>query len=225
MRPLLPCALAALLAGPAFAQDAAGCAGLPADSVEAALLGCDDAAPAPAEAPDGDLVGAFTDWYRRHPIGSTVAPSQARLLDAPEAANLPALARGERYVEFDGMVVRVDADWRLQGIARRAFPATAEARAPEPAPAPTPAAEEDRPDQGEEDEPEDGDREDEDRSGGSPEALTAEEARARGIRIPNGHLPPPGACRVWFPGEPPGQQPPPGPCDGEVPPGAVLIRR
>ena len=31
-------------------------------------------------------------------------------------------------------------------------------------------------------------------------------------RIPQGHMPPPGECRVWYPGVPPGQQPPPGRC-------------
>jgi hypothetical protein len=31
-------------------------------------------------------------------------------------------------------------------------------------------------------------------------------------RIPRGHLPPPGECRVWFPDRPAGQQPPPGRC-------------
>ncbi len=46
----------------------------------------------------------------------------------------------------------------------------------------------------------------------------------RALRIPNGHWPPPGSCRVWFPDRPPGQQPPPTSCDVEVPEGAVLIR-
>ena len=31
--------------------------------------------------------------------------------------------------------------------------------------------------------------------------------------IPPGHLPPPGECRVWYPGVPPGHQPPPFRCD------------
>ena len=43
------------------------------------------------------------------------------------------------------------------------------------------------------------------------------------LDIPKGHYPPPGECRVWYPGRPPGQQPPPGNCD-RVPPGAWLIR-
>lgn len=45
--------------------------------------------------------------------------------------------------------------------------------------------------------------------------------------IPPGHMPPPGQCRIWFPGKPPGQQPPPGDCwelKRRVPPGAWLIR-
>lgn len=48
------------------------------------------------------------------------------------------------------------------------------------------------------------------------------------LRIPEGHLPAPGECRVWYPGRPPGHQPPPGRCDRvshQVPAGAWLIRR
>lgn len=33
-----------------------------------------------------------------------------------------------------------------------------------------------------------------------------------GYRIPPGHLPPPGTCRIWYPGIPPGHQPPPVEC-------------
>ena len=45
-------------------------------------------------------------------------------------------------------------------------------------------------------------------------------------RIPPGHLPPPGECRIWFEGRPPGHQPPPGSCrylSRRVPPGAFLV--
>ena len=44
------------------------------------------------------------------------------------------------------------------------------------------------------------------------------------LGIPPGHMPPPGACRIWYPDRPPGQQPPPGRCDVYPPPGAVLVR-
>jgi hypothetical protein len=47
------------------------------------------------------------------------------------------------------------------------------------------------------------------------------------VHVPEGHLPPPGECRIWFPDRPAGHQPPPGPChvlQYEVPPGAHLIR-
>jgi hypothetical protein len=47
------------------------------------------------------------------------------------------------------------------------------------------------------------------------------------LRIPPGHYPPPGECRIWFPDRPPGHQPPPGNCHRlaeHVPPGAWLIR-
>jgi hypothetical protein len=45
-------------------------------------------------------------------------------------------------------------------------------------------------------------------------------------RIPNGHLPPPGECRIWYPDRPAGRQPPPFKCDdrrGRVEPGGWLI--
>lgn len=34
----------------------------------------------------------------------------------------------------------------------------------------------------------------------------------RGVRFPRGHRPPPGECRLWYPGVPPGRQPAPRPC-------------
>ncbi|MHB1193708.1 MAG: hypothetical protein ACYC6F_11750 [Longimicrobiales bacterium] len=39
-----------------------------------------------------------------------------------------------------------------------------------------------------------------------------EYAAPRPIRVPPGHMPPPGYCRLWYPGVPPGHQPPPAPC-------------
>lgn len=46
------------------------------------------------------------------------------------------------------------------------------------------------------------------------------------FRIPPGHFPPPGECRVWDPDLPPGQQGPPGSCDElerRVPAGHYLV--
>jgi hypothetical protein len=46
-------------------------------------------------------------------------------------------------------------------------------------------------------------------------------------RIPRGHLPRPGQCRIWYPRTPPGHQPPPGSCRAlrhRVPAGAWLVR-
>lgn len=46
------------------------------------------------------------------------------------------------------------------------------------------------------------------------------------MRIPKGHLPPPGECKVWFPERPAGQQPPPQSCSSAImskPPGAWII--
>lgn len=45
-------------------------------------------------------------------------------------------------------------------------------------------------------------------------------------RIPDGHLPPPGECRIWYPDRPAGQQPPPFKCGQgrpRVEPGGWLI--
>jgi hypothetical protein len=55
-----------------------------------------------------------------------------------------------------------------------------------------------------------------------------EEGHPAHLGIPPGHLPPPGACRVWYPERPPGHQPPPGRCatlKHHVPAGAWLLHR
>lgn len=48
--------------------------------------------------------------------------------------------------------------------------------------------------------------------------------RGLSVKIPPGHYPPPGSCRVWYPDRPPGHQPPPTSCDVRLPRGAVLVR-
>ncbi len=48
------------------------------------------------------------------------------------------------------------------------------------------------------------------------------------LGIPPGHLPLPGQCRIWHPGQPPGHQPSSGKCwisDHQVPAGAWLLYR
>jgi hypothetical protein len=42
--------------------------------------------------------------------------------------------------------------------------------------------------------------------------LLAAAGAAQAQRIPPGHLPSPGQCRVWYPDRPPGHQPPPTSC-------------
>ena len=52
-----------------------------------------------------------------------------------------------------------------------------------------------------------------------PIVVTREPARAvvvtqpRAAKVPPGHFPPPGQCRLWYPGRPPGKQPPPTRCN------------
>ncbi|HET7394536.1 MAG TPA: hypothetical protein VFK25_12135, partial [Candidatus Binatia bacterium] len=46
------------------------------------------------------------------------------------------------------------------------------------------------------------------------------------FRVPPGHMPSGGKCRIWYPDTPPGRQPPPGDCrtlSRQVPRGAYLI--
>lgn len=50
----------------------------------------------------------------------------------------------------------------------------------------------------------------------------------RPLGIPPGHLPPPGQCRLWFPGRPPGHQPRAGTCRNvmhDAPAGAWVLYR
>lgn len=48
------------------------------------------------------------------------------------------------------------------------------------------------------------------------------------LGVPPGHLPPPGQCRVWIPGRPPGRQARARSCDGierDAPAGAMILYR
>src|SRR5687767_5148067 len=49
--------------------------------------------------------------------------------------------------------------------------------------------------------------------GGSKRSEPTSYPSYRVLNIPNGHLPPPGHCRIWYPSKPAGQQPPPVSCD------------
>ena len=50
-------------------------------------------------------------------------------------------------------------------------------------------------------------------------------SRSSHSRIPNGHLPPPGECRLWYPDRPAGHQPPPYKCGSRAPAGAWVLQR
>jgi hypothetical protein len=54
------------------------------------------------------------------------------------------------------------------------------------------------------------------------------EEKRGAYRIPKGHLPPPGHCRIWYPNRPAGQQPPPQRCPiavRQIPLGAYVVSR
>ncbi len=57
-------------------------------------------------------------------------------------------------------------------------------------------------------------------------SIEVQDVDGRYFKIPPGHFPPPGTCRIWYPHQPPGQQPPPGACrelERRVPAGAYLV--
>ena len=59
-------------------------------------------------------------------------------------------------------------------------------------------------------------------------ASRAPAVAASSLGVPPGHLPPPGFCRVWFPGRPPGRQPKPGACadvEAGAPAGSWVLYR
>jgi len=61
----------------------------------------------------------------------------------------------------------------------------------------------------------------------APETRRAPSTAAT-LGIPPGHLPPPGQCRVWMPGQPPGHQPRARSCDGidrTAPAGSWVVYR
>lgn len=69
------------------------------------------------------------------------------------------------------------------------------------------------------------------RTGNPPspeEVVTTKRDHPAHLGIPPGHLPPPGNCRVWFPGRPPGQQPRPTNCNdalASAPPDSWVLYR
>jgi hypothetical protein len=57
--------------------------------------------------------------------------------------------------------------------------------------------------------------------------VSADEDRSA-LKVPRGHYPPLGECRLWYPGRPPGRQPAPGACsrvERYAPAGAWILYR
>jgi hypothetical protein len=64
--------------------------------------------------------------------------------------------------------------------------------------------------------------------GPAPEPAPRPYPSYHSLHIPPGHLPPPGECRIWYPGRPPGHQPPPVSCAvaiNEAPAGSWVLHR
>jgi hypothetical protein len=62
----------------------------------------------------------------------------------------------------------------------------------------------------------------------SPSPVHSVQGPVVSLGVPPGHFPPPGQCRVWMPGVPPGKQAACVPCnsiDGDVPLGALVLHR
>ena len=62
----------------------------------------------------------------------------------------------------------------------------------------------------------------------APQPKVSKRAAVASLHIPPGHYPPPGMCRVWLPGRPPGHQPKAVSCAAavrNVPLGAWIIHR
>lgn len=61
-----------------------------------------------------------------------------------------------------------------------------------------------------------------------PEPRAGGPSTAATLGVPPGHLPPPGLCRIWIPGRPPGHQPRARSCDGiaaDAPAGSWILYR
>jgi len=64
--------------------------------------------------------------------------------------------------------------------------------------------------------------------GGEVVVVSGKKEAHHKLGIPPGHLPPPGSCRIWVPGRPPGRQQKSGSCaelSHRVPKGAWLVHR
>jgi len=193
-----------------------------------------DPAP-PTTAPVTDVepevdTAATRDWLERHAIGEPLEREEVQLLDEEDQPpDLPPPSGGARYAEIDGMIVELDPESYelLQLIRRSAGVAEADARAVEVVREEDVEAELDEADRQRIEaarEEERRERQDEGRREGGDDRGRRDNGEQAGLNIPNGHRPPPGSCRVWYPDRPPGHQPPPTSCDVEVPEGAVLIR-
>lgn len=211
----------------AEAQDARSwqspdCATLEAGSLEAALMECSSTgAPLRGEVAEGKFsplpasAGTLTTVDARPETGTRMTPgqpqepvlshlAQGQAARLPEGSNPSALPPpvNTRSADLGGMIAELEPESHelLQSIARAAGLSQALDRnvmAPQ-----------------EERHQREGREKDRDRK----------EGKGAGLKVPKGHRPPPGSCRIWYPNRPPGHQPPPTSCNVKVPRGAMLVR-
>lgn len=228
MRLAIFCGTATLaFAAWAEAQDARSwhspdCATLEAGSLEAALMECSstgaplqgefaDGKSSPLLAPAGTLTTVdagretgtrMTPAQPQEPVRSHLAEGQeARLSDGGGPSPVPP-SGSARPADLGGMIAELDPGSyeMLQSIARAAGVSQVLDRN-------VVARQEERRQR-------EGREKDRDRK----------EGKRAGLKVPKGHRPPPGSCRIWYPDRPPGHQPPPTSCNVKVPRGAVLVR-
>ena len=148
-------------------------------------------------------VTAADDLNNELEVGKVLGRDRVRLVDRETYPELPPPRAGAQYAVIDGVLIELDAEnyellQVLKDIASVEIPPT---------------------DVGGVETLKDKKDKDKDKKG----EKHRDKVEGRALNIPEGHYPPPGSCRVWYPDRPAGHQPPPTSCAVQVPAGAVLI--